>query len=452
MVDPSRPEFFERVRLLTRRRVELGVRGWSAVVASVVGFALVIEVAARLNSTRGPLDLIVHDFAGRPGVGEIKTAALILALVCMPARLRWRVLGGVAALEILWNLQRLAVGNTPIVGNGMLWGLVATGAYALWRLHGTEKASTLKAVGLGLMMIVVGRVGDVWLVLSMKASPLVLDHYVEMADRALGSPSWVVGRVVDDSTVLTEVLGRIYVYLPVGAAVIAYLQLRNSARDGFPRHHIIRTFLLIGAIGPIIYFLFPVVGPTYAFGSEVPGAGWLDVWPHAVPETTVPAAQFYDQSVPRNCMPSLHTAWAMAIFLHGWRGGTGSKVFGSVWLLATTGATLGFGFHYAVDVLAGIVFVLTLEAALTRPDMGWTRLRAGVIACGAVMFAALLLMTRYAAPWLAVGGALPVLLLLAPVVITVGGFLLVERPEKFRLPDFSDGPRIGGRLPQRVQV
>ncbi|GED99632.1 inositol phosphorylceramide synthase [Gordonia spumicola] len=432
--------------------MELGVRGWSAVVASVVGFALVIEVAARLNSTRGPLDLIVHDFAGRPGVGEIKTAALILALVCMPARLRWRVLGGVAALEILWNLQRLAVGNTPIVGNGMLWGLVATGAYALWRLHGTEKASTLKAVGLGLMMIVVGRVGDVWLVLSMKASPLVLDHYVEMADRALGSPSWVVGRVVDDSTVLTEVLGRIYVYLPVGAAVIAYLQLRNSARDGFPRHHIIRTFLLIGAIGPIIYFLFPVVGPTYAFGSEVPGAGWLDVWPHAVPETTVPAAQFYDQSVPRNCMPSLHTAWAMAIFLHGWRGGTGSKVFGSVWLLATTGATLGFGFHYAVDVLAGIVFVLTLEAALTRPDMGWTRLRAGVIACGAVMFAALLLMTRYAAPWLAVGGALPVLLLLAPVVITVGGFLLVERPEKFRLPDFSDGPRIGGRLPQRVQV
>ncbi|WP_336788908.1 phosphatase PAP2 family protein [Gordonia malaquae] len=307
-----------------------------------------------------------------------------------------------------------------------------------------------------MMLIVMGRVGDAWLVLSTKANATVLDEYVELADRALGSPSWAVGRVVTDSAFLTEVCSRVYVYLPVGAAVIAFFQLRNVARDGFPRHHIVRTFLIIGMIGPIVYFIFPVVGPTYAFGHELAGAGWQDVWPWVSPDITEPVAAPYSQFIARNCMPSLHTAWAMAIFLHGWRGSTASRIFGTFWLIATTGATLGFGFHYAVDVLAGAVFTLTLEAALTRPETGWTRIRMGVVAMGAAMFAGLLALTRYAAMELATGGAAATALLLAPLVITAAGFLLVERPELLSVEDRPGGPTFPGRrrriFAQRSQV
>ncbi|WOC11749.1 hypothetical protein MP11Mi_08260 [Gordonia sp. MP11Mi] len=407
---------------------------------ALAAFVVVIEIIAQVYDIRGPVDLLAHDFVGRPGIGEIKLAGLVLALVCMPARLRWWVLGGVVLLEGVWNLQRVIVGNPGTVGNGILFGLVGTGLYAFWKLQGPEKSATLKAVGLGLMMPIMGRVGDAWLVLSAKANPKVLDEYVEMADRALGSPSWVMGRIVTDSAFLTDVLSRVYVFLPVGAAVIAYFQLRNVARDGFPRHHIIRTFLLIGMIGPIVYFIFPVVGPTYAFGHEHPGAGWVDVWPWVTPDITEPVARFFNQGIARNCMPSLHTAWATCILLHGLRGSKASRIFGTVWFVCTIAATLGFGYHYAIDILAGIVFTLTIEAALTRPETGWTRFRMGVVAAGFVVFTGLLLLTRLAAVPLSTGGAGAAVLLLAPVGMMVIAFVFVERPELLSVGQRPGGP------------
>ncbi|MGO3327017.1 MAG: DUF5933 domain-containing protein [Gordonia sp. (in: high G+C Gram-positive bacteria)] len=434
------------MRRLTSRRVELGVRGWSAVVLVLVAFVVVIQIVSQAYGIHGPVDLLAHDFVGRPGIGEIKIAGLVLALVCMPARLRWWTLGAVVLLEAIWNLQRLIVGNPATVGNGILFGLVGIGLFAFWRLNGAEQSATLKAVGLGLMMPIMGRVGDAWLVLSAKANPTVLDEYVEVADRALGSPSWAMGRIVSDSAVLTELLSKVYVYLPVGAAIIAFFQLRHVAREGFPRHHIVRTFLVIGMLGPIIYFVFPVVGPTYAFGHEQMGAGWVDVWPWVTPHITEPVAVYFDQGIARNCMPSLHTAWATCILLHGLRGSAASKVFGSVWFVCTVAATLGFGFHYAIDILAGVVFTLTLEAALTRPEIGWTRLRMGVVAGGATVFAGLLLVTRLAAVPLSTSGAGGAVLLLAPVLIMAIAFLFVERPELVSVGQRPGGPTIPPRL------
>ncbi|MCF8611947.1 phosphatase PAP2 family protein [Gordonia sp. HY285] len=451
MLQELQPGFFDRVRRLTSRRVELGTRGWSLVVLALVAFVLVIEIVAQVYDIRGPVDLLAHDFVGRPGIGEIKLAGLVLALVCMPARLRWWMLGAVVLLEGVWNLQRVIVGNPGTVGNGILFGLVGTGLYAFWKLHGSEKSATLKAVGLGLMMPIMGRVGDAWLVLSAKANPKVLDEYVEVADRALGSPSWVLGRIVTDNAFLTEVLSTVYVFLPVGAAVIAFFQLRNVARDGFPRHHIIRTFLLIGMIGPIVYFIFPVVGPAYAFGHEHPGAGWVDVWPWVTPDITEPVARFFDQGIARNCMPSLHTAWATCILLHGLRGSRASRIFGIVWFVCTIAATLGFGYHYAIDILAGIVFTLTIEAALTRPETGWTRFRMGVVAAGFVVFAGLLLLTRLAAVPMSTGGAGAAVLLLAPVGMIAIAFLFVERPELLSVGQRPGGPTTPS-LRQRSQA
>lgn len=136
-------------------------------------------------------------------------------------------------LELLWNLQRVVVGDNGTLGNGILFVLLGTAAFAGWRLRGAERASTLKAVGLGLLLIVMGRVGDVWLVLSTRANPAVFDEYVELADRALGSPSWAIGSIVSQTQWLTAVLREIYIFLPVAAAVIAFFQLRHSARNGF---------------------------------------------------------------------------------------------------------------------------------------------------------------------------------------------------------------------------
>jgi hypothetical protein len=440
MLDNTRWTSDAPAQLRAGRRLALGTRGWVAVVTALVAFVLIIEAVARHYGIQGPIVGLVSDTFGRALQGEVKIAGLLLALVCMPHFLRWPVLGAALTIEVGFNVQRLLTGNSIHIGNGVMLALAGTVVYAVWRLRGREREATLKAVGLGFLLIVMSRVGDTWLNLSAIVHPRVLDDYVEIADRALGAPSWVVGQVVTGSPVLSAVLHVVYLNLPVGAAVIAFFQLRNAAAEGFPRHHIVRTFLLIGMIGPVVYFLFPVVGPTYAFGHDLPGAGWLDVWPSQIPLIGHPVASFYDQTVPRNCMPSLHTAWAMSIFLHGWRGSRTSRVFGTVWLIATVTATLGFGYHYGVDVLAGMIFTLTLETALTRPENGWYRHRFVVIGLGVTAFVALLLATRFGATQLLQIGTLAPILMLGAVAVTAWGYLTVDRrasvPVPAELPEY----------------
>lgn len=407
-----------------------GLRGrpWTWAVLAVVAFVAAIEVAARVYGLPGPVEGLVRDFVGRPVTGEVKVAALALALMCMPARLRWPFAGVVVGVEVLFNAERVIAGSPLHFGNGVMWALVALTAYAATRLTGGERAAALKAAGVAGILIVANACSSVWLGVTMEALPYVADHFVEVADRALGSPSWVVGRFVHEHGWYLWLITKVYTYLPVGAAVVAYFQLRRSSTEGFPRHHIVRSFILIGAIGPVVYFLFPVVGPAYAFGNEVAGAGWMNVWPHVVPTSLEPVSAYFSQAAPRNCMPSLHTAWATAILVHALRGPRLLKVFGVFWWVCTISATLGLGAHYGVDLVAGFVFALTLEAAMVRPEDGWHRRRIVTVAGGAAAFAALLLAFRYLSVPMAQSGGLAAVLILGTAAAMVLAYARIARP------------------------
>lgn len=151
---------------------------------------------------------------------------------------------------------------------------------------------------------------------------MVLDQYVATADHALGNPSWVVGRIVEATgSIGAHVLDWVYIQLAVAAVVVALYQLRRvSVERRFPRHHLVRTFLVIGLLGPGIYMIYPVVGPIFAYGAD--GAQWAvaDLWPNTPPPIGIPQPMPFDEFTPRNCMPSLHTAWATAIFIHSRKG------------------------------------------------------------------------------------------------------------------------------------
>jgi hypothetical protein len=230
----------------------------------------------------------------------------------------------------------------------------------------------------------------------------VLDQYVATADHALDNPSWLAGRIVQATgSIGAHVLDYVYVQLAVAAVVFAMYQLRNVAAERrFPVHHLVRTFLVIGLLGPAIYMIFPVVGPVFAYGTGAFGTGgehWAvaNLWPHTPPPITAPHHMTYDEITPRNCMPSLHTAWATAIFIHSRQGPRILRYAGAFWLTATLGATLGFGYHYGADIIAGVVFAFTIEAALRSLDRGWERSGIRLVAYGAAVFAALLVSYRY---------------------------------------------------------
>ena len=69
-------------------------------------------------------------------------------------------------------------------------------------------------------------------------------------------------------------------------------------------------------------------------------------------------------------MPSLHTAWALSLFIHSRRGPRWLRLGGAFWLFCTLTATLGLGAHYGIDLIvrssAMKIPTLEIEAVLLR--------------------------------------------------------------------------------------
>ncbi|WP_189959171.1 phosphatase PAP2 family protein [Streptomyces alanosinicus] len=385
---------------------------WTAAGVVTLGFLIALEIAARHYGLPGPITNQAKEVIFPPKSGFLLYAGMALMMVVLTWRQRCIALGAALGIDLVilvgrWALDIKVTEGHPF-GNGALLVVLGCAVIAVTRRTGQERALLLKGVGLALLLVAGRKTGDTWLLITSKTHPTVLDPYVATADHALGNPSWLAGQIVRASgPVGAHILDYVYVQLAVAAVVVAVYQLRNVAVERrFPSHHLVRTFLVVGLLGPAIYMIFPVVGPVFAYSAE--GGHWAaaNLWPDTPPPISNPHPIPFDEITPRNCMPSLHTAWATTIFIHSRKGPRILRYAGAFWLTATLGATLGFGYHYGADLIAGAVFALTIEAALRSLARGWDRSGTRLVAHGATVFVALLLSYRYlptqmaAHPWL----------------------------------------------------
>ncbi|MFC7013191.1 phosphatase PAP2 family protein [Streptomyces viridiviolaceus] len=430
-------------------------RLWAVAGAATLGFLIALEIAARRYGLPGPITNQAKEVIFAPKSGPLLYASMALMMVVLTWRQRFVAAAVAIGVDVVFALVRWAAGarvtDGHSFGNGALWVILGCAVLALTRRTGRERVLLLKGVGLGLLLVAGRKTGDAWLLITSKTRPAVLDQYVATADHALGDPSWLAGRIVRAAgPVGAHVLDWVYVQLAVAAVVVALYQLRNVAVDRrFPRHHLVRTFLVIGLVGPGIYMIYPVVGPVFAYGTGAFGTGgeqWAvaNLWPDTLPPLVTPHPVMYDGITPRNCMPSLHTAWATAIFIHSRKGPRILRYAGTFWLVATLGATLGFGYHYGIDLLAGVVFAVTIEAALRSLDRGWDRAGIQLVAHGTAVFAALLSAARFLPvlmaqhPW--VSGPL---LILATASVVHGYVRTARRWEpKAAAPAQQPGPQL----------
>ncbi|MGD6756810.1 phosphatase PAP2 family protein [Streptomyces sp. BH105] len=394
---------------------------WIAVGLVTLGFHIALEFVARRYGQPGPITVEAREVIFAPRSGPLLYAGLALTMVVLTWRQRLIAACTAIAVDIVFLLVRLIVGADPSFGNGALWVIVGIAVLGLVRHTGRERSVLLKGSGLGLLLVFGHKTGDTWLLITSKTRPTVLDQYVATADHALANPSWLVGRLVEaTSPISSGFLHLVYGQLPLAAALVGLYQLRHVAAERrFPAHHLVRTFLAIGLLGPAIYMIFPVVGPLYAFGPD--GGHWAvaNIWPDTFPAIGVPRSFPFDEITPRNCMPSLHTAWAISLFLHTREGSRAMRWAGTFWLVGTLTATLGFGYHYGVDLLAGTVFALSIEAAMRAFARGWDRHATLMVSYGTAVLTMLLVSYRYlpthmaAHPW-AFG---PLLILLTGSVV-----------------------------------
>jgi hypothetical protein len=375
-------------------------RTWPTIaVATISTLLVVLQVAASKAGFQGPLHSLISDYIATPKSATVPWVGFGLAMAGLPDRWRIVALSAAAFLDVGFAAERLLRGGALAVGNGPVIVLTGLALVAVQRWVKGEPTAAFRGVAFGLLLIIATKVGDAWLRITAIIRPEVLDEYALLADHALAQPSWLFGRLLHaGGPVLSGILHWVYIELPVAALVVAIYQLRNVRAGGWPRHFLVPTFLLLGLIGPVIYVLFPLVGPDFAFGAGGKGLEVGDFWPHTLPRIDLsPRAVAFDAQTPRNCMPSMHTAWALGVFIHSRRGPGWLRTGGTFWLVCTIAATLGFGYHYGVDLVAGAVLCLTVEAALREPLRGKIWSRVGLMVFGAVFLTVLLICCRYLA-------------------------------------------------------
>lgn len=196
----------------------------------------------------------------------------------------------------------------------------------------------------------------------------------------------------DPAGLLHDVLGTgvsAHVLSTVYAAFIVFLPLSLGmalvfARD-LPTTLFYATALCVNwVLGAISYFVWPALGPVYAFAS------WFDELPRT--EVTRLQQMLLDDRVawlrdPTDSVPqaiaafaSLHVAMSFTALLAAHLLGLGRRVLIAlwVWLIATLLATIYFGWHYVMDDIAGILIgaaALGIAKVLTGFDVRAARER-----------------------------------------------------------------------------
>ncbi|MFE5862834.1 DUF5933 domain-containing protein [Streptomyces virginiae] len=418
---------------------------WAVASVIAVGFLVALELAARWYDVPGPITAQAREVIFAPKSGTVLYASMALMMVVLTWRQRFIGLAAAIGIDLVLWLVRWAVGAQMMFGTGALWVTLAWAVIAVTRRTGNERLLLLKGVGLALLLVTGRKTGYTWLFITSETRPTVLDQYVATADHALGNPSWVVGRLVEATgPVGFRVLEFVYIQLAVAAVAVALYQLRHVATlRRFPSHHLVRTFLVIGLLGPGIYMIFPVVGPIFAYGAD--GGQWAlaDLWPNTPPPLGSPGPMPFDEITPRNCMPSLHTAWATAIFIHSRKAPRALRYAGTFWLIATLGATLGFGYHYGADIIAGVVFTVTIETGLRSLARGWDRPGVLLTGYGFAVFVAYLVSYRYLSTQLA---AYP--WVFGPLLLLAMGSVIYGYVRTTRLWERQDAAAAGARVPE----
>ncbi len=152
-------------------------------------------------------------------------------------------------------------------------------------------------------------------------------------------------------TCVSQMLGLAYASIMLVMAWVVLLHLRARS----PRWALALTaMLLAGAVGGSIYHIFPAAGPGFAFPS-------FPAMPS--PATSSAAAAPVDPHLPRNCMPSLHTTWALLIVIN--TGGLARmlRLCAVAFAACIIVSTLMLGQHYLIDLIVAYFAVAIQELA-----------------------------------------------------------------------------------------
>ena len=299
---------------------------------------------------------------------------------------------------------------------GYVAGLIGLAALA-WRAvraAGDEAVWARAMLLLSLIMFFFPNVSYILHGVVIMKTPVLYDAYAYTVDGTFGfQPAASAARLVADSPPFWYATFLVYNELPLFMIIAVLLGLR------WPRAcygQLMLHMTLIGLVGFVCYKLVPMKGIDLFVDGQLDGN-----WP-LTPPLDGPPQPYEDVSgATRNCYPSLHMGWMLAVWLGSRRVNRWVDAFFGLCCAIMVIATLNIG-HYAVDLVASFPYVVAFFGIINSRREGNLAPRLVCVGvCGALFVAFTTTLLRDPLQM----AAHPALLG-AAVVLIVGTSLLLE--------------------------
>jgi hypothetical protein len=222
------------------------------------------------------------------------------------------------------------------------------GALLRWLLWPADRARSERLLWLALGVFMGQWAGGLALMQLTRWNLPTYDEYIYRLDGLLGfQPSFALGRMLIPQTRVMYALDVVYECLLLYATIVIALHIwrgLEKTREG------VYAFLLNFVLAPILYALFPVCGPGYAFKG---------MYPFVRP---VFSAQMMHIHAPPNGIPSVHLSTALLVLWFS-RGMPIGRWVAWIYLVCTILATLGSGEHYLFDLACAVPYSVMVVLA-----------------------------------------------------------------------------------------
>jgi predicted membrane-bound spermidine synthase len=267
-----------------------------------------------------------------------------------------------------------------------------------------------------------------YLYLTQALHPLAFDLGAYRFDALLGfQPSAVLALIAQQAPPLMVVLSTAYYFQPYGISMLYALQRVSPRRRPFSIVAFQAVSALLSAL--LLYHLYPVAGPAYAFGAAFPA--------HLPDASGLEATSSLVLRGARNGVPSMHFAWALALWLSArYLGVPWVRALFAAWLGLTVLSTLAMGEHYLIDLVVAVPLVIGV-LALCALELPWKGARARAVWVGLGLTLAWILILRFGAGLFTAVPPLAWVAVLGTVVVTT----MIYRPfERMALTEPTAAP------------
>jgi hypothetical protein len=279
---------------------------------------------------------VVH-LTNRPRPVEIAFTVLLACVLAFVYTRSGGIVGHFFAGDVVAVLAFLGLSSTLVLG---------------WKAF--RSTSALSALLLASFCPVLLIFTNVALVATIRFQPRIFDLFLFRFDGLFGvQPSFLVGQWFAASPMLQNTCFLVYAALPLAEVLVFVLYVRGNRMPINP----LVAFVVAGVAGFVFYQVCPATGQIHIFGGEFP------LYP---PPNSLPLQTMRLDDMPRNAIPSLHSAWALLLwwavrYCHRWM-----RCVATAFLILTLLATLGLGEHYLIDLAVAVPFTATVLAICAR--------------------------------------------------------------------------------------